>query len=258
MGSMGQTVCASTAPGTCAGATCDAGQACCLTTGTCFDTASAARDCPAQGTTFPGGKACASNSDCGGDEFCMADAYDRCLGAGHCQPISNCGGCVGGDVCRVCGCNGLTYASIQEACVAGARVAARAPCGGATRAGDGFHLPVVACGTDAHCPTGSRCCALNGRCYEPTEPWRCQLQPDGAIFNCASASECSGGFGGGPGETRCAGEGCSAPGVCTSRTSTSSCGGDVQQVCGCDGVTYVNACWAGAAGARVASQGACP
>ena len=252
-----ETVCASTAPGTCGGgATCDAGQDCCLTTGRCFDRASAARDCPAPNTSAPGGTACASNSDCTADEVCLSDRYDVCIGGGHCQPIDNCGFCSGGDICRVCGCNGLTYGSIQEACVAGVRVAAQATCGG----------PIVrgtpggtACGTDAQCPTGNVCCALNGRCYDPSEPWRCQFQPDGAILNCAQSSECVDGAGGGSGsESFCLAEGCSTPGICRSRTSTSSCGGDVQQVCGCNGKTYVNACWASADGVAVASEGACP
>jgi len=37
-----------------------------------------------------------------------------------------------------------------------------------------------------------------------------------------------------------------------------SCNGVASQVCGCDGVTYLNACYAAQAGVSVAKLGACP
>lgn len=49
--------------------------------------------------------------------------------------------------------------------------------------------------------------------------------------------------------------GASGPGVCTPRPV--NCSYVVNEVCGCDGQTYTNACFANAAGTDVSSQGAC-
>ncbi len=50
--------------------------------------------------------------------------------------------------------------------------------------------------------------------------------------------------------------GCDAPGSCEPRPSV--CPLVIDPVCGCDDVTYDNACGAAAAGTRVAAEGACP
>jgi hypothetical protein len=49
---------------------------------------------------------------------------------------------------------------------------------------------------------------------------------------------------------------CDAAGVCASPLA--SCWSNVDPVCGCDGVTYQNACMANAAGTSVAWSGVCP
>ncbi|MEI8258564.1 MAG: Kazal-type serine protease inhibitor domain-containing protein, partial [Deltaproteobacteria bacterium] len=54
----------------------------------------------------------------------------------------------------------------------------------------------------------------------------------------------------------CEGAGCGTAGVCTPRPAT--CIGLYAPVCGCDRITYPNACTAAAAGQRVATTGACP
>lgn len=256
-----KTVCAPTAPGRCGGASCGDGQVCCVGTATCVNEASRATDCPAGTTSQPGATPCSSNADCTDDEFCMADRQQFCTGAGHCQPRANCGYCEGpAGVCAVCGCNGVTYDSPQAACVAGVRVATHGACG--QPATTGFGPPHSTCGADDQCPSGSQCCALTGLCFESNQPWRCQFQPDGAVYDCEADSECTGasGAGGGPGpNTWCAGgEGCASPGTCRLHESSSNCGGEVLQVCGCNGTTYVNACWAAIDGVRVADVGACP
>lgn len=254
-------VCAPITPVVCAGVVCSANQFCCHTTGTCVTGSGA---CPAPATTsWPGGGTpCASSADCAADEFCMADDLKRCLGGGHCQPITNCGSCSapGSDRCQVCGCDGVTYESSQVACVAGVRTGRLAPCGTAPGR-DAGPAASVACGTNQQCPAGAQCCFLTGKCFDSAEPWRCQPQPDGAVLDCTTHDECSNaGAGGGNGASTalCAGDGCSGPGLCSYRGSTSDCGGAVRTVCGCDGTNYVNACWAKAAGVRVASEGACP
>lgn len=69
------------------------------------------------------------------------------------------------------------------------------------------------------------------------------------------------GQGGGPGtENFCRRESCaSQAGSCSfSESLSSTCGGEVNTVCGCDGVTYVNSCWAAVARTNVASAGPCP
>ena len=53
----------------------------------------------------------------------------------------------------------------------------------------------------------------------------------------------------------CAAATCGSLGVCTPRPT--GCSTEVEPVCGCDGVTYSNACVANAAGQNVASRGAC-
>lgn len=239
----------------CGLATCGVGQECCQTSGECVALGSSG--CSSGATQWPNGRACARQSDCGADEFCMSDDSSRCLAQGHCQSINNCGYCgaPGTARCQVCGCNGTTYSSIQEACVAGVR-AVVGPCGVAAHDAGAAD---VRCGNAGQCPAGSQCCAITGRCFAPSESWRCEEQPDGSILDCVSTGECNSGAGGGAGGDRvCDGNACGGPGLCRPRGSTSSCGGDVNPVCGCDGQNYVNACWARAAGTRVAHGGNCP
>jgi hypothetical protein len=248
-------VCVDVQPVVCNGVSCAAGSQCCFTTGHCFDPVASPGDCPHP----DGGGACASNSQCAADEACSADFNGStyyCSSVGRCQPRNNCPTCspVGSPRCRACGCDGNTYESVQAACVAGIRVAAQGPCG--TGVDTGTPL-VVGCGTEAECTNGTSCCFITGHCYATSEPWRCELQADGLVLDCAGSAECNSGTGGHGGSDRfCAGTGCDTPGRCRSRSSN-DCGGVLSPVCGCDGKTYTNECWAGNGGVRVASNGAC-
>lgn len=181
-----------------------------------------------------------------------------CSGPGHCQPITNCGHCgpVGGEGCETCGCNGVTYPSTQHACIAGVMTApGSGGCGKSPRG----RPDLVSCGNDSHCPSDFRCCMRKRFCYPVAEPWRCDPGQD-----CDDDQECvdrAEGQGGGPGtEFFCKRDSCALqPGNCASAAFiTQSCGGEVATVCGCDGMTYVNSCWANAARTNVASVGACP
>lgn len=229
----------------CQGVECALGQECCLTTGACVEMSDAGA-CPVLPTTWPDQpppQACSTNSQCGEGFFCMPDDLS-CGGPSHCQRIEHCGFCepAGGPQCQVCGCNGVTYPSDQHACIAGVTTIGRGACGEGP------------CATDAQCPSGSFCCLSAGSCTPRAEAWRC-----GQGLNC---SECVfTGHGGGPGGSEgvfCRHAGCgNARGICT-LPSSMNCGGAVNTVCGCDGVSYVNECWATAAGTNVASMGACP
>ena len=55
----------------------------------------------------------------------------------------------------------------------------------------------------------------------------------------------------------CAASACGFEGTCAAVPAASSCSGVLSPVCGCDGLTYTNACGATAAGVNVASMGPC-
>lgn len=255
-GQPGQTVCAEKAPIVCSGIACAPGEDCCQVTGRCFPLTNRGA-CPVP--VFDAGSGlttCGSTSDCPVDFFCIGADRSLCGGPGFCQPISNCGFCAAtGAACAVCGCNGVTYNSIQEACVAGVRATnRRGACGVVGPTG------VTNCGRDDQCDSGSRCCVRSGRCYAASEPWRCE-EVDGSLPDCRRNEECTSGAGGGPGamDQWCSGNGCNGElGRCVNRTLSSSCTGTVEPVCGCNGLTYVNECWAKAAGVRIASRASCP
>jgi hypothetical protein len=263
-------VCTTLFPVVCSGVTCATGQVCCQTTGACVDPGAAA--CPNPPTTARNGeKSCGSSADCANTEYCVPDDFQlnasgpqpqRCIGtSGHCESLTSCAYCESSDGrCQVCGCNGVTYPSPQAACVAGVWAPNMgAACGVSTGFDAGAFT--IACGSNAQCPSGAECCARTGKCFDKSEPWRCEVQTNGSILNCESHGECNPGSGGGNGSEAgrlCAAASCGGPGLCSSRTPASSCGGEVRSVCGCDGATYVNECWARSAGTRVAHSGSCP
>lgn len=269
-GVAGERVCVATLPPVvCGGQRCVSAQVCCQTTGACVSDTSA---CPKPPTNDLNGRpACGSNADCRAEEYCAPDDFRldssgpqpaRCIGlAAHCQPMSHCKSCVGPD-CQVCGCDGVTYESPQVACVSGVVALSFGACGSSIGF-DGGAFSVL-CGTTDQCPSGAECCFRTGRCYEASEAWRCQTQDSGAVLNCDSSAECNapngaGGGNGGSGRLCLgAGPGCGGPGLCSTAWPSSSCGGEVNSVCGCDGTTYVNECWARSAGSRVAHGGSCP
>ena len=242
---------ASIAPVVCAGVTCATGETCCLTTGTCFDATTERDTCP---TPTTGGGACASNLDCSLDGFCRADPGSACVGPGHCVARDNCGGCYG-TACAVCGCDGTTYSNVQLACLAGVRVAnVPGACGipyVVAWDGDSGVPPVrIPCANSTQCPAAQQCCPNTSTCFDPACLDCCRTPPPGTDFPCDTDSQCY------P-EQYCSGDGCGTPGGCALIRGTGECSGAVEQVCGCDGRTYVNACWATGSGVRISSLGAC-
>jgi len=237
----------------CAATRCATGEQCCLTTGRCFDPRLSTGACTAPPQDSRQERTCASNADCAAGEFCGSDR-GFCLGAGHCAQRGNCGSCSSSTpgACTVCGCDGVNYPDIQSSCLAGVRAvaAAQRACGTAPTDPDAG-LARIPCATAAQCPAGQSCCAITGVCFETACSACCREPPAGTRFPCVTNAQCQRG-------EFCRGDGCDTPGGCVLIRGPSDCSGVVEQVCGCDGRTYVNACWAASGGTRVAHPGACP
>jgi len=181
----------------------------------------------------------------------------------------------------VCGCDGVTYSNECYAASAGASVAAAGACaqgaacggsGGGTCAEGEFCRPAVGeCAKGAEgictpipglCPlTNLPVCGCNGVTYaNPCSAFSAGVGIDHA-GECAADQQACGGTGGGTcGEAEfcqrpqgeCAED---AAGVCQSTPVT--CPAIIAPVCGCDGLTYSNACVATGAGVTVDHEGAC-
>lgn len=268
----------------CGAAACADGEECCLRTLSCFDPSDASACTVLPEETDP--DACASNSDCGLGELC--EAYDIFSD----EPRSAaCGGLVGRcvmqrgtEVCGgfgdgVCGCDGRTYTDPCAASRSGVRVSWLVPCGSSTTGVVGpecdaehpfcmlrYHCdfalgrcmedrPVIACGIDAQCPSDSFCCEYVGACMPADRQEACFAPPMGTWFPCLTNEDCEIRGTDPVGSWYCAGSGCGTPGGCTYRER--DCGGEVVPVCGCDGMTYTNSCWASTTAIRVAYEGEC-
>ncbi len=241
-------------PVLCGGVACRENEICCVANGTCFDPKTQADACapPADDQDPNGRTVCSSNADCTAIEFCQPDNANLCQGSGHCQPIGNCGTCSPG--CTVCACDGNTYPSIQDACLARTSVTfTYGACGESTTVGGGgtggAATTVTPCGTNDDCATGELCCPITALCYPESDPDRCRTPPPGTTFPCTSNDQCRA-------YEYCAGDGCSGPGGCKS-TLTHDCGVTLEPVCGCDGTTYTSAACAVEKGVRVAAAGNC-
>lgn len=249
----------------CAGTTCAPSADCCLVTGRCFNR-SHPGDCvipPADaGVTIsvgaPGARPCGANSQCAPTEYCAVHAryYQGCLGVGVCESRANAGTCspAGSTDCEVCGCDGVSYASQGAAQRAGVNYHS-GPCGVSVSIPDAgpdgstivFHAP---CGGASACPGGETCCGITGQCYDPACPGCCRMPPPGTAAPCGTNADCPSNAPfcmGGPA--------CDAPGFCI--PPTGHCTGAVLPVCGCDGVTYLNACQAQEALVRIVHTGSC-
>ena len=275
-------------PPVCGGISCAEGQECCLLDFTCFDpTDSSACAVPPDEAGLPG--ACASNADCAEGEVCQARAADgrgRCGGdVGECVAWPGPEGCVGDTA--VCGCDGRTYGSRCEAAEAGVRVAWFRACGtshfdsmefrcagGADTCGEGWFCdgesgrcveedPLLACGLDEQCRGGQFCCATVGLCFDVGNEDRCFSAPEGTDFPCVEDADCRAvdptpPVSGASDDYYCDRPRCAEQGGCRRKTVSVECSGELEPVCGCDGATYTNACWASEAGVSVASAGECP
>ncbi len=181
----------------------------------------------------------------------MPSNASLCLGPGYCTSTTN---CPSGSPAEFCGCNGVTYPDPQTACAAGVSIAGTGACGHTVTVGAGggsSGISVMYCGTSAQCTNGQQCCGITGQCYDPSKPALCAFPPPGTHIPCIDDSQCI------PGAEYCKGDGCDAPGGCAAIPG-STCSGQLDPVCGCNGKSYVNADCAAAEATRVAHKGECP
>lgn len=270
----------------CGGDVCGAGELCCTATARCFAPSDPTACAVPPAEMAPG--ACASNLDCEPDQICE---YENIFATSEGAPpicTGSIGRCVmqrgpelcGGFGAGVCGCDGRTYPDPCAASRAGVRVVRQVPCGTPVEA-PGRHLCneaapscpdgatcdflrdecvftglTNACGIDAQCPSGQSCCGITGLCVDADCADCCRVPPEGTLLPCADDADCAvleGGVSGG--WLYCGGAGCDAPGGCMPRMT--GCSGVLEPVCGCDGRSYANACWASTEPVRVAHTGMC-
>ncbi|MBX7194855.1 MAG: hypothetical protein K1X94_22570 [Sandaracinaceae bacterium] len=137
--------------------------------------------------------------------------------------------------------------AVERACVTNDDCAARERCERADCDGPG----TCVARPSACRPGGATVCGCDGTTY----PSECEAfmagtsvaAPAACGAACASTAECA------PGEI-CHGSGCDTPGRCRGNPE---CLAISEPVCGCDGTTYTNACFAHRAGVRVDFAGEC-
>ena len=250
-------------PVRCAGQVCALGTECCFLTGQCFDPANHAA-CPNPSTSGDGGVLrqpdgaiimsydCGSNADCPPGTVCENSA---CLGVGRCAYVATLQ-CDPRPNSTVCGCDGVSYVDHCAAEIAGVRYTTGAACGqpdpnpypGPNPTGSS-----IGCGFDSQCPSGQICCQSYGRCVDPACADCCPVPLPGTQAGCRNNDDCYM-----PQQQYCWSPQCTGPGGCVPRYTLGCSGGVSLPVCGCNGMTYINACWAAGAGMRVAHDGPCP
>ena len=208
---------------------------------------------------------CFNNADCGDTEYCFSQ--QSCDTPGTCRerPV----------FCTlefqpVCGCDGNTYGNACAAAAAGVNVVREGAC-----------LADGGCNSNADCSDADYCfseegCDVPGTCQEKPQLCTREFNPvcgcDGRTYGnpclaasagvnvvsqgaCVAEEQCDTNADCDEADYCFSEEGCDAPGTC--RTRPEICTLEANPVCGCDGQTYGNACFAAGAGVNIASEGVC-
>ena len=216
-------------------------------------------------------KICLDDDDCAADEYCLKRL-------GHCDGVGRCVDRLGDEIqCLavwdpVCGCDGQTYSNACYAAKAGVSVDYIGEC-------------VASCFVDGDCPPDRYCvkplgdCNGEGECIDRLPPevqcfavWDPVCGCDGQTYSnacyaakaavsidylgecvqmCFDNEDC-------PSSRYCDKPtgACDGPGACIHYPDL--CQNIWTPVCGCDGMTYSNICYAHREGVNVAHHGECP
>jgi hypothetical protein len=220
------------------------------------------------------GEECATGDCCPPGYYCAKPTGD-CTGPGLCAPIP--------EMCTrelnpVCGCDGQTYPNACEAAGAGVSVDHVGECDGG---------PAGRCNDNGDCPRGTFCeteegsCDAVGECVVRPEACVALFDPvcgcDGQTYSNACMAATVGvsvDYVGECGDEPVGGEGCESNEDCGRGSYCSkeqgacdgvgecvdlpqACTREFRPVCGCDGVTYSNACVAASQGATIDYIGEC-
>lgn len=212
-----------------------------------------------------GPRPCASNDDCGAEQYCFMEA---CGQPGKCEDIVPCESVYE----PVCGCDGLTYSNSCEAHLTGVAISSEGECGP-----DGCEQNAgCACTSDGDCAEGLRCqmdgcdggtcvdatsvdcwldddpvCGCDGVTYAvPCDAMWIGVDYPGQCVSgaCTSSDDC-------PAGEHCYRDGCDAPGECRDGEEP-ICPPTFEPVCSCDGAT-TDDCVARNSGAGVDYRGEC-
>ncbi len=208
---------------------------------------------------------CQDNAECPAGQFCNKNPGD-CGGTGLCTPFPpDCAAVYD----PVCGCDGNTYSNECVAAQAGVSVAFAGECppscqnNSECQSGEYCNPGVGNCGGAGLCdPIPTNCpivyipvCGCDGQTYGNA----CMAAASGVGVafagecpaGCTTNSQCPAGNYCNKAIGDCAGVGNCAP-------MPSDCLNIFDPVCGCDGITYLNACVAAQAGVSLFSLGQCP
>lgn len=209
---------------------------------------------------------CTSSADCGEGEWCVTPRGE-CGGVGTCEPVPPPGWACPDPGPPVCGCDGVTYGCDDHAHAVGVNVAGDGDCVSPCAADDvmevgsceplrGFYWDGTSCQILSGCECVGRDCDRVAATLE-----ECQMRHAGCER--PPGGDC-GGFAGlvcRPDEWcdfPASMVGCGAAdelGRCRPRPT--ACDLSIDPVCGCDGLTHDNECFAQMAGVDVAGAGTC-
>jgi hypothetical protein len=104
-----------------------------------------------------------------------------------------------------------------------------------------------------------RCCARTSICIDADCDECCAEPPPGTLLGCGDDEDCTvlGARSMGSSDYYCFGSGCDETGGGCVHPNRDRCTGELAAVCGCDGISYTNLCWAQVARTRIAHDGAC-